>query len=168
MSEYIITLKYRTDKNESFAGLISGSTASVFTDVTKIISQQRLERFEGHVIQNVDLANKIRGFENLLPNWDSYNADPTSLMAVATAMKVLYHLGRASVSHEQMTTNVFPMRDGGIQFEFDCEGLSAELEINPNGELLLLFFDDGGNILERIETFELSEIPNLLEEAQYA
>lgn len=168
MREYTITPRHRTDQNQLFTGLISGSTASVFTDVTKIITQQRSERSEKGSMRYVDLVDKVQGLENLQPNWDSYNADAISLISIATAMKVLNYLAGASVPVEQITTNVFPMRDGGIQFEFDGEGLTAEMEIKPNGEPLFQFFDSLGNVLERIDTFELSEIPNLLEEAQYA
>jgi hypothetical protein len=60
------------------------------------------------------------------------------------------------------------MRYGGIQFEFDGKYICAELEISPNGEVTFILFDNDGDIVEEDKVFELSEIPTLLEDAQYA
>ena len=116
-----------------------------------------------------DFKDKIEKFTNLLPNWDSYNADVVSRNAIGTAIETLNHLSSKGQLTNGFTVNIFPMRDGGIQFEFDGENIIAELEISPNGELTLIYFDDEGTVIgEPQELFELSELSTILEEAEYA
>ena len=78
------------------------------------------------------------------------------------------HLNTKGQLTNYFAVNVFPMRDGGIQFEFDGENICAELEINQNGDSTFILFDDDGNIIDKGLLFELSELSTLLEEAQYA
>ena len=90
----------------------------------------------------LNLKNKIERFAHLESNWDSYDAEIISKTAIDTAIKTLYHLNSKGQLTNGFIVSVFPMRDGGIQFEFDGENICAELEINHNGDSIFILFDD--------------------------
>ena len=115
-----------------------------------------------------NFVDTINGFSNLKTNWDSYNADAISKNAIDTAIETLNYLLSEGLLSNGINISVFPMRDGGVQFEFEGENICSELEINPSGELTFILFDDNGNIVDKWQLFELSELSTFLEEAQYA
>ena len=125
------------------------------------------EKFIGLTRLN-NLRSKIEGLVHLESNWDSYNAEIISKTAVAVAIETVNFLNSKELLSNGLSVSVFPMRDGGIQFEFDGENICAELEINQNGDSTFILFDDDGNIIDKGQLFELSELSTLLEEAQYA
>ena len=107
-----------------------------------------------------NLISKIEEFVHLESNWDSYNAEMISKTSISIAIKTINYLNSIELS-KGLTISVFPMRDGGIQFEFDGENISSELEINHNGELT--FFDNEENIERKpLKIFKLTELSNLL------
>ncbi len=163
-----ISQKFQTSKDELILSFVSGSTLSSFEEKGNISSTSRAESSKIIGIKYFHFADTIKGFSNLQHNWDSYNADVVSKKAIYTAIEALNHLNSKGQLTNCFTVNVFPMRDGGIQFEFDGENICAELEINPNGDSTLILFDDDGNIIEKGQLFELSELSTILEEAQYA
>ena len=55
-------------------------------------------------------------------------------------------------------THVFPMRDGGIQYEFDNEYMSTELGINPDGDMLYVIYDSSGNFINEVELFDENDL----------
>ena len=115
------------------------------------------------------LSNKITAFSNLQKNWDSYDADTISEMAIDAALATLNHLNNQGQLTNGFTVNVFPMRDAGIQFEFDGEIICAELEINKNADFKFILFDEDGNITnDPKQPFELSTLSTLLLESEYA
>lgn len=122
-------------------------------------------KFKG--IKYFNFAEKISEFSKLHSNWDSYNADPISQDAITTALKTLTFLNSKGILSSGITVSVFPMRDGGIQFEFDSGLFCAELEITINGELIFILFDNKDNIVEEKQLFELSELSTLLDELEY-
>ncbi len=163
----VIKQKFQSSNNELILRFVLGSSISSFDDYKKIINTQtNLFAITNDGIFE-DLQSKINSFDNLQKNWDSYNADTISQIAIDTAIETLNHLHSKGLLTNGFTVNVFPMRDGGIQFEFDGKYLCAELEISPNGESTCILFDDEGGIVETEQIFELSEVPTLLEEAQY-
>jgi len=95
----------------------------------------------------------IYGFSNLKKNWDSYNADTISQTAIDTAIEILNILYINELLTSRFTVNVFPMRDGGIQFEFDGKIICAELEISSNGDTTFILFDDNGDVVEKEQVF---------------
>ena len=97
----------------------------------------------------IELIENINKFSELQPNWDSYNAVIISKNAIETAMETLNNLYSNGLLSNDTNINVFPMRDGGIQFEFDGDYICAELEINQSGELLFLLFDENGDIIDK-------------------
>ena len=66
---------------------------------------------------------------------DSYNANKISPAAIKSALKTVQMLSDKNLL--SYNVGVFPMRDGGIQFEF---GNEYELEINIEGNLVFLEF----------------------------
>lgn len=163
----VIKQRFQASSNELFLRFVSGNTVSVFEDSERITNTFR-PHSKTRGMKYFQYADTIYGFSNLQKNWDSYNADTISQIAIDTAIETLNHLHNKGLLANGITVNVFPMRDGGIQFEFDGQYICAELEISPNGEVTFILFDDDGNIVEKEQIFELSEIPTLLEEAQYA
>lgn len=163
----VIKQRFQASSNELFLRFVSGNTVSVFEDSERITNTFR-PHSKTRGMKYFQYADTIYGFSNLQKNWDSYNADTISQIAINTAIEALNHLHNKGLLANGITVNVFPMRDGGIQFEFDGQYICAELEISPNGEVTFILFDDDGNIVEKEQIFELSEIPTLLEEAQYA
>lgn len=163
----VIKQKFQSSSNELILSFVSGSTVSVFEDSERI-TNTFIPHSKIQGMKYFQYADTIYGFSHLKKNWDSYDADTISQIAIDTAIETLNHLHSKGLLTNRFTVNVFPMRDGGIQFEFDGKYICAELEINPNGEATFILFDDEGDIVETEQIFELSEVPTLLEEAQYA
>ncbi len=115
----------------------------------------------------IELKNAIAGFSKLQSNWDSYNADPISKQAITEAENVLVFLNGKKYLAKSII-NVFPMRDGGIQFEFDNESNSSELEISPDGKLTFISFDNEGNFLKQEQLFDVEGLSTFLEDFNYA
>lgn len=153
----------------SMANFATGSTISLLEKEApkKNLNYFGDEKFIGLARLN-NLRSKIEGLVHLESNWDSYNAEIISKTAVAVAIETINYLNSKELLSNGLSVSVFPMRDGGIQFEFDGENICAELEINQKGELAFILFDDEENIeLEPLKLFELTELSTLLEEAQY-
>ena len=121
-------------------------------------------------IKLYQLQDAINGYVHLQQNWDSYDAAPISATAIKVALKVLDQLNKANIFSTGVEVNVFPMRDGGIQFEFDADDLCAELEIDEGGQMLFIQFDENAEVLKKIviHQYELPELLSLLENARYA
>jgi hypothetical protein len=168
MNQQLISQKFRTISGEPILSFVSGSTMTVFEDSENITNTYRPESSKLQAIKYFWLADTIIGFSNLPENWDTYNADKIIRSAIDKALEILNHLNNKGLLSNEIKVNVFPMRDGGIQFEFDSVYICAELEISPTEELTFFLFDEEGDIIEKGELFELSELSTLLEEAQYA
>ena len=168
MNQQIISQKFQPSNNELILDFVSGSTASIFEDSANITKTYRPESSKLQGIKYFHFADTINGFANLQPNWDSYDADVISKVAIDVSIETLNHLYSKGLLSNGIKVSVFPMRDGGVQFEFDGENICAELEINQSGELTFILFDDEGNIVDKGQIFELSELSTLLEEAEYA
>jgi hypothetical protein len=158
-----ISQRFKPSESLSF---ISGNIADIMNNFRNITKQTVPVLFNDYSKYN-DLLNKIDEFSKLLSNWDSYNANVISKIAIATAKKVLDNIKTTGFLSGEIEINVFPMRDGGIQFEFDGNNICAELEINQNGEMTFIQFSNDGGITKKLELFQLSELSTLLEEALY-
>ena len=168
MNLQTIPQKFQPPSSEPFFGFFSGSTFGLFMDYENIMSNQNLELSITNDTFYSRLSNKVYAFVNLQKNWDSYDADMISTTAIDVAIETLNHLYSKGVHSMGIKISVFPMRDGGIQFEFDGEYICAELEINQNGDLTFILFDDDGNIInDTKQPFELSTLSTRLEEAEY-
>lgn len=98
------------------------------------------------------------------------SASPISAAAIKVALKVLDQLNKADIFSTGIEVNVFPMRDGGIQFEFDADDLCAELKIDEDGQMLSIQFNEEANVVRKIviHQYELPELSSLPENARYA
>lgn len=168
MNQQTLSQKFKPSSNELILRFVSGSTASVFEYSENITNTYRPESSKLQGINYFHFSDTINGFANLQHNWDSYDADMISKVSIDTSIETLNHLYNKGILSIGIKISVFPMRDGGIQFEFDGDNICAELEINQNGELTFILFDDDGNIVDKGQLFELSELSTLLEEAEYA
>ena len=127
----VIKQRFQASSNELFLRFVSGNTVSVFEDSERITNTFR-PHSKTRGMKYFQYADTIYGFSNLQKNWDSYNADTISQIAIDTAIEALNPLHNKGLLANGITVNVFPMRDGGIQFEFDGQYICAELEISPN------------------------------------
>lgn len=123
-----------------------------------ISAQEYAQKRQTARLSYINFSKTIKGFSNLQPNWDSYQADKISKEAIDTAIKVLKYMRDKDILAKNMAVNVFPMRDGGIQFEFDGDAICAELEINQYGKLIFILYDEEGNLIESTQLLELSEL----------
>ena len=151
--------------------IISGSTAipaSVSAEENYAYTYPELSKVKG--VRSFNMEDTIKNFSLLEPNWDSYNADKVADTSIETALFVLNFLKREDMFSKGIDIHVFPMRDGGIQFEFDSENSACELEINPQGEMMFIAYDEDDTIWETtpIYPYELSELKEQIEEAVYA
>lgn len=113
------------------------------------------------------LLSKVEGFSNLPMNWDGYDADQVSINAIAEGRNILFLLNINNLISGVFDVNVFPMRDGGIQFEFDADNAIAELEIDTKGQMAFIIFNSLGDIIWKLKIYELNAIPALLQLALY-
>ncbi len=169
MNRILIEQIFRYDENQMFI------LGSLFPDSLENIRKSTIPKATSvKGIKFYQLQDTISGYVHLQQNWDSYNAIPVSATAIETALEVLSQLNKDDIFSKGIEVNVFPMRDGGIQFEFDADGrhsadLCAELEIDRDGQMFFLQFDADANMVKKapIYSYDLSEISILLEEAQY-
>jgi len=160
-----ISQKFRSSENILF---ISGSIVDVMGDFKNIMKGATPYFSRVNLKEYTNLLQKMIGFSYLKSNWDSYNAEVISNIAIKSAKEVLDFLNNNGFLTGQNEVNIFPMRDGGIQFEFDGIYLCSELEVNPRGDLKFIQFDNEGNIMYEGQLYELSELTTLLKDVQYA
>lgn len=101
------------------------------------------------------LISKIDGFRNLKENFDSYNSDKISNKSIETSIRVVNELNDVEL------ISVFPMRDGGIQFEISrFTDIEEELVIDKEGNIRIIEYSTSGDLisnkpikLEQIQSF---------------
>ena len=74
---------------------------------------------------NPDLERKLQALATLLPNWDSYGGRPSSRLALDGARRFFDG------------AQVVPMSDGGIQLEWHLPGFDLEIDVAPDGSLVV-------------------------------
>lgn len=91
------------------------------------------------------LIDKIKGFKELKPNWDSYGADPIPEKVINKAIEIIEKLE----FHNMNLDYVFPMRDGGLQFEVKSGKFNdIELLIGKNLVVELVIYNNENDIIE--------------------
>ena len=90
-----------------------------------------------------DIKIRIESFSTLENNWDSYGAAKITPQSIITAINISDSIFK---TNDKNPINVFPMRNGGIQFEI---GNCKEIEIF-NCEIKEMLFDDDYNIIKEI------------------
>jgi len=89
------------------------------------------------------LINRLNEFADLEYNWNSYNSETISKISIDIAINIVNIF--IVYMDENVQINVFPMNDGGIQFEIDNY---IEIEIDINGKLKIILFDIDSNIIK--------------------
>jgi hypothetical protein len=170
MNQLIIRQKKQLRFNATTYKFISDHIESTMHDIEKIKKKYLFIPTLKQSTKYPTLNETIKDFALLQPNWDSYNADAISKTAIKIAHRVLQYLNNEDYIFDEFEINVFPMRDGGIQYEFDKKQESAELEISPSGDLQFIRYDHDGNIVstKNLPVYELSELSSLLEETDHA
>jgi hypothetical protein len=163
MNSQEISPRLQTPNNEPISSFFQRDVVSSLENSEHTMSADIQESAKLQAIKYFNIADKIKGFSNLQPNWDSYQADKISKKAIETAIETLNHMRTEGNLSNEMTFNVFPMRDGGIQFEFDSDVICAELEINPYGKLIFVLYDNEGDLIESKPLLELSELSTCLQ-----
>jgi hypothetical protein len=92
-----------------------------------------------------ELKIRIESFSELEKNWDGYDADEITIQSIAVANSVLDSISK---TNDINNIAVFPMRDGGIQFEI---GDFKEIEIF-NYEIKEIEFDSEYNITNELKS----------------
>lgn len=162
MSQHTIYQIFKPSSSELIWSFVSESTLSKIKDFENPTNRNKPKVIKPQGIKYFNFLDTINKFSELQPNWDTYNAVIISKNAIETAIETLNNLYSNGLLSNDTNINVFPMRDGGIQFEFDSNYICAELEINQSGELSFLLFNENGDIINRWQPFELSELPTLL------
>lgn len=75
--------------------------------------------------KRIDMNIKLKEIRKLCksPNWNLYNAKPVKSHTIKVAKKVLNNF--------ITVPKVFPLPDGGIQFEFDYNNIYLEFQLIP-------------------------------------
>lgn len=97
-------------------------------------------------------SSSLNEYKNLDHNWDGYNAEKPSLPAIEYAKKIIKYL----ILHGIKNPFLYPMRNGGVQIEFQEHTNNFEIEINPDKSIILLVFDNQDNLI-REQTFNEGE-----------
>jgi hypothetical protein len=157
--------KVTTSFNEELASYSIGYT---FTLIEKKVINPYLSRNDFSRI--IDLTNRISLFNNYQENWDSYNAKKITSKAIQCALETLSILSFSGLLNSSIDVNVFPMRDGGIQFDFDMIGneKTSELEIAPDGKFRFLEYNSEGDIINEVENFSITNLKSCLTDSEYA
>jgi hypothetical protein len=87
-----------------------------------------------------ELEIRIKSFSDLKDNWDGYGADKITEQSILVAISLL-----DSLSNDKIL--VYPMRNGGIQFEI---GDYKEIEI-LNNDITEVIFDSELNIVSELK-----------------
>jgi len=131
-------------------------------DINSLISKNTQKT---NSIKLINLKDRINGFKSLKANWDSYNAEPISKYAIYAAIDLLSSLNKKGyLSFDSgINVNIFPMRDGGIQFDIDNLDFSIEIEIDIKGDLSLLHFNNNRDIVEEKKSIDIYELAYILD-----
>ncbi len=158
MNSQEISTRLQSLNNEPVSSFFQHDSVSLLDNSEHTTGVGIQESAKLQAIKYFNIADKIKGFSNLQPNWDSYQADRISKKAIETAIETLNYMRTMGFLSSEIIINAFPMRDSGIQFEFDGDNICAELEINQYGELTFILYDNEGNLIESKQILELSEL----------
>jgi hypothetical protein len=87
---------------------------------------------------------RLQELSKLEPNWDSYDGDPMSPAAIATASLLIFVMDderyRLTGCHALPWT-IAPIPNGGILIEWKASARKVQVEIDPEGSLSYLIVD---------------------------
>lgn len=83
------------------------------------------------------LVNKIRAFESLQSNWDSYGAMPHDPRSQNAALELIVYSNLRC-----MFPDIVPLQNGGIGLRWASESRELEVDVNADGSCEILLVDD--------------------------
>jgi len=90
--------------------------------------------------------DRLQEFSTLPPGWDSYDADSISEQAISLGRELLLdfiYFSDRIPERLLLPSNVVPLADGGVQFEWFRNQRHLEAEITTDGEIACLLVIDG-------------------------
>lgn len=81
---------------------------------------------------------KLNRLTHLREGWDGHRASTMGLLPVMVLNGVLGSL----VRDDQPTPQIAPMADGGVQVAWLVNGQSVEVEVSPEGQVVVFAYDD--------------------------
>ena len=125
--------------------------AQPYGDVTE--AQEAGVALTGTALLLDRITDKVRHFAELLPDWDSYGAEPVTLQAVQIGVDVLNDpLFLQLLPRHNARLAAFPRRDGGLQFDVDGGRYALEVIISAAGETEYTFFDSRSDVEQEFFT----------------
>jgi hypothetical protein len=88
------------------------------------------------------IYERIDEFRRLPANWDSYDANPISAVAVEHARLIALAAIRENAfdtNSDSYSLRAFPLAEGGIQLEWESSHAYLEVEVGSDGRLSYLF-----------------------------
>jgi hypothetical protein len=105
---------------------------------------------------------RINRLRALPPGWDGKHAQQVTDEASVTGVLVV-----ASVTTPNLTAQIFPLPDGGLQAEWHYHDWDLEIEISDNGELSVYASDDAGQVTLDIGAADVYEPAPLAHARQF-
>ena len=133
-------------------------TQKFFMPVIKNINDQAWE----------DAINRLHQLADLPRDWDSYEGEPPSSLAITTADELLQKLSLRIGKRASIPFSIMPLSGAGVQLEWRGSSKTIELEIGSSGEFGYLLIKGAGNAREfeekdcASETEILSLIPSVV------
>ncbi len=81
-------------------------------------------------------VQRLRGFEMLPPDWNSYGAKTISHIAVCAAIDLLTHIARAFDARPDF---IAPVANGGVHLEWSGADAEIEVRVNPDNTFAYLY-----------------------------
>lgn len=132
---------------QELAGHRYRSREDLVVDAIRLL-RDRSERDSPNVDWFEHALDQFRAIVGLPPGWDSNDAtapDPTLVQVAAT---LLYRLAR---SRRLRKPHINPTRRGGVQFEWEADSRSLEVEVLHEDRAAYFFQDDTAGIEEQGE-----------------
>lgn len=143
--------------NENIDGSLMTTQLMCLGDNIKDFMENPIIKTSGVITNNLldKFINKINSFAKLEKNWDSYDAEIISEVAITTALNVLTYLSEKFILSVKI--DIYPMACGGIQFEFNLNNY-AELEIGVDGRMTYFIFDTEYTILNQKTSNNINDL----------
>ena len=110
---------------------------------------------------------RLQMFSSLGRNWDSYDAEPPSAVALGAARQLMLKLESSSWAFSTSAaapSSVAPISDGGVQLTWRNRGELLEIEVSPDGLISCLI--DHGLGLDRFEERNYLSLDRAFDEVQ--
>jgi hypothetical protein len=92
----------------------------------------------------VDAALRASTLVELPREWDGFDADPISEIAVITALRFLAYVWAEPLP----LPDIIPVPHGGVQLEWHVSGIDLEVEFGENNPVMVYATDDTGLEIE--------------------